>query len=144
MNISKELNDKLKELTKRLSGEWRVTGQDIDGKAEYRSMKGGFSLVQDVDFTVSGREIKIIQHIAYDQDTDTLQAHYMDTMGDESIYTWVLDGKTMRVSQGGKDSDTYFEAAFNDDNSEYVGMWHYPDSGDHDSQESQIVYKRIK
>jgi hypothetical protein len=32
----------------------------------------------------------VIQHVTYDQDSDTLQAHYMDTMGDESIYTWVL------------------------------------------------------
>jgi hypothetical protein len=66
----------------------------------------------------------------------------MDTMGDESIYTWVLDGQTMRVSLHDKESDTYFEARFNDDNTEYVGTWHYPD-GD-DASEERIVYSRMK
>ena len=68
----------------------------------------------------------------------------MDTMGDDSIYTWVLDGHKIRVSLGGKDSDTYFEATLNDDNSEYIGKWHYPDGGDYDATAEHIEYKRIK
>jgi hypothetical protein len=67
----------------------------------------------------------------------------MDTMGNDSTYTWVLEGQKVRVSLGGKDSDTYFEATLNDD-SEYTGTWHYPDGGDQDAEEARIVYKRIK
>ncbi|HMI04646.1 MAG TPA: lipocalin family protein [Pedobacter sp.] len=138
------INPKLKELTERLSGKWQVKGQEIDGEAEYKSMKGGFLLVMNVDFVVDGKKIKNIQHVAYDQDTDTLRAHYMDTKGDDSTYTWVLEGQKIRVSLGGKDSDTYFEATLNDDDSEYTGTWHYPDGGDQDAGEARIVYKRIK
>jgi hypothetical protein len=107
-------------------------------------VKGGLLLVSDVDFVVGGTKMKIIQHIAYDPDTDTLRARYMDTMGDDSTYTWVLDGQKIRVSLGGKDSDTYFEATLNDDNSEYIGAWHYPDGGDGDAAVERIEYKRIK
>jgi hypothetical protein len=82
--------------------------------------------------------------MAYDQDSDTLQARYMDTMGNASTYTWILEGQKIRVSLGGKDSDTYFEATLNDDDSEYTGTWHYPDGDDQDEEEARIVYKRIK
>ncbi|GAA4465809.1 hypothetical protein [Phytohabitans houttuyneae] len=135
---------KLVELTERLSGRWRVTGSGIDGKAEYKSLRGGLLLVMNVDFVVSGTEMKVIQHVAYDQDSDTLQARYMDTMGDESTYTWVLDGQKLRVSLGGKESDTFFEATFNDEDTEYIGTWHYPDDVDSGAADERIVYSRIQ
>ena len=91
-------DNKLVELTERLSGRWRVTGAGIDGEAEYKSLRGGLLLVMNVDFVVNGTEMKVIQHVTYDQDSDELQAHYMDTMGDQSTYTWVLDGQNLRVS----------------------------------------------
>ncbi len=144
VHASTEPNPKLAELTERLSGRWRVTGPGIDGMADYKSMRDGLLLVANVNFVVNGTEIKLIQHIAYEQDTDTLRAHYMDTMGDESTYTWVLDGQELRVSLGDKVSDTYFVAEFDDDNSEYVGMWHYPEGDiDNSAAEEQIIYTRI-
>lgn len=136
-------NPKLTELAQRLSGQWRVKGPGINGKAEYKSVRQGFLLVMNVDFVVNGTEMKVIQHVAYDQDTDMLRARYMDTMGDESTYTWVLDGKNLRVSLGDEKSDTFFNARFNDDNSEYVGTWHYPDDGGGNAAEEQIIYTRI-
>lgn len=138
-----EPHPKLAELTKRLSGKWRVSGPGIDGKAEYKSLRGGLLLVMNVDFVVSSTAMKVIQHVTYDQDSDTLQAHYMDTMGDESTYTWVLDGQKLRVSLGGKESNTFFEATFNHDNTEYVGTWHYPDDVGGVTDE-RIVYSRIE
>lgn len=137
-----ELNPKLVELTERLSGRWRVKGPGIDGKAEYKSVRGGVLLVMNVDFVVSDTEMKVIQHVTYDPGSDTLQAHYMDTMGDESTYTWVLDGHELRVSLGGKESDTFFAAIFNDDNTEYVGTWHYPDDVDGRAADQRIIYSR--
>jgi hypothetical protein len=139
-----EPNPKLVELTERLSGRWRVNGSGIDGKAEYKSLRGGLLLVMNVDFVVSGTEMRVIQHIIYDQDTDALQAHYMDTMGDESTYTWVLDGQKLRVSLGDKESDTFFEATFNEDNTEYIGTWHYPDDVDAGAGDERIVYSRVQ
>jgi hypothetical protein len=139
-----EPHHKLVELTERLSGRWRVTGPGIDGKAEYKPLRGGLLLVMNVDFVVSGTEMKVIQHVAYDQDSDTLQARYMDTMGDEATYTWVLDGQKLRVSLGGKESDTFFEATFNEESTEYIGTWHYPDDDDSGAADEPIVYSRIQ
>ena len=62
-------------------------------------------------------------------------------MGDDSTYEWVLDGQNLRVSLSDKTSDTFFEARFNDDNSEYAGTWHYSDD---DVPEEGIVYSRIE
>ncbi|TCC59424.1 hypothetical protein E0H73_22565 [Kribbella pittospori] len=134
-------NPKLVELTERMSGQWRVNGPGIDGRAEYKSLRDGLLLVMNVDFVVNGTEMKVIQHITHDPDTDVLRAHYMDTMGDDSTYEWVLDGQNLRVSLSDKASDTFFEASFNDDNSEYAGTWHYPDD---DVPEERIVYSRIE
>ena len=79
INMAKEPNTKLTELAERQVGKWRVSGPEIDGHAEFRSAKGGFLLVADVDFVAGGTKMKIIQHIAYDEGTDTLQSHHMDT-----------------------------------------------------------------
>ena len=143
MNSLHEPNAQLAELITRLSGRWRVTGPGIDGLAEFRSVNGGSLLVGDVDFVVNGVKIKNIQQIGYDQDTDTLRARYMDTAGDAAVYTWVLDGQSFRVTLDGADSDTYFEAAFADDNSQYVGTWHYPPGADAGAADERIVYTRM-
>jgi hypothetical protein len=143
MDRMNEPDARLTELTKRLTGRWRVSGPGIDGVAEYRSVNGGFLLVGDVDFVVNGNTIKNIQHIAYDHETDTLRARYMDTAGDASTYTWIPGGQGFRVTLGDADSDTYFEAAFAADNSEYTGTWHYPPGVDDDAADESIVYTRL-
>jgi hypothetical protein len=143
MNTSKEPDASLAELITRLSGRWRVSGPGIDGLAEYRPVNGGSLLVADVDFVVNGNKMKVIQHIAHDPDTDTLRARYMDTAGDASTYTWALDGQNFRVTQGSADSDTYFEATFDDDFSEYTGTWHYPSGDDGGAEDERIVYTRM-
>ena len=134
----------LVDLTERLSGRWRVMGPGIAGEAEYKPLRSGQLLVASVDFVVNGTKMKIIQHITYDHDAAALRAHYMDTMGDESIYTWTLHGKMLRVALGAGESDTYFEAEFNDDNSQYVGIWHYPDSIGDDAAVTRITYRRAE
>lgn len=143
VEAAEEPHPKLVELSQLLVGTWRVAGPDIEGRAEYRSMREGCLLVADVDFMVSGTRMKVIQHITYRQDSDTLRAQYMDTMGEEATYTWVLEHPEIRVSLGDKDSDTFFRATLNEDNSEYVGTWHYADGSPPDSAE-EIVYTRVK
>ncbi|HEX6877449.1 MAG TPA: hypothetical protein VF165_17465 [Nocardioidaceae bacterium] len=96
-----------------------------------------------VDFSVGDSRMRVIQHIAYDHDRDILLARYMDTMGDEATYAWVFDDRKIRVSFGDKNSDTYFEATLNEDHSQYIGTWHYPDRDSPDPAEN-IVYTRVQ
>lgn len=133
----------LAELTRRLSGRWRVSGPGIAGLAEYRPVNDGLVLVGDVDFVVNGTPIKNIQRIAHDRDADRLRAQYLDTAGDDSCFTWVLDGESFRVVQDGADSDTYFEGTFADDGSSYTGTWHYPPGQDDGAADEWITYTRI-
>lgn len=133
MNIPKDPNPKITELAERLVGKWRVKGPDIDGTVEFELMEGGFFLIQHIDFMQGDTKIKGIEYIAYDPDTDTLRSHFMDIMGENFTYTWALDGKKLRINFGDADSDMYFEATFNDDNTEYSGAWHYPDGGGYEA-----------
>jgi hypothetical protein len=143
VNAADEPNPKLVELSELLVGTWRVDGPDIRGQAEYQSKNGGRLLVAYVDFSVGDSRMRVIQHITYHQDRGTLLARYMDTMGDEATYTWVLEDRKIRVSLGEKDSNTYFQATLNEDNSQYVGTWHYPEGGPPDATEN-IVYTRVE
>ncbi len=132
----------LVELSDLLVGTWRVEGPDIKGTAEYLSKNEGHLLVAYVDFTIGDLRIRVIQHITHNQDRGTLQARYLDTMGDEATYTWILEGRSIRVSLGEESSDTYFQATLNEDNSQYLGTWHYPD-GDPSDQTETIAYTRV-
>ena len=141
--MADEPHPTLVELSELLVGTWRVDGPDIKGQAEYQSKNDGCLLVAYVDFSVGGTKMRVIQHITHHQDRDTLVARYMDTMGDEATYTWVLEDRKIRVSLGEADSGTYFQATLNEDNSQYVGTWHYPEGGPPDETES-IVYTRVE
>jgi hypothetical protein len=143
VNAAEEPDPKLVELSDLLVGTWRVDGPDISGTAEYRSRNGGRLLVAYVDFTVGDSRMRVIQHITHHPARGTLLARYMDTMGDEATYTWVLEDRTIRVSLGEEDSDTYFQATLNEDSSQYVGTWHYPEGGPSDETEN-IVYTRAE
>lgn len=124
-------NPKLAELTERLSGHWRVTGPGIEGAAEYRPQRNDQVLVGKIEVVVDGAPMTNLQRISHDQQTDSLRARYLDTLGNEADYTWTLDGRTVRVGLA-DDPDTYFEARFAEDYSEYAGTWHYPDGVDED------------
>ncbi|HET9420940.1 MAG TPA: hypothetical protein VFO49_07375 [Nocardioides sp.] len=143
MDAADEPHPKLVELSELMVGTWRVDGPDISGQAEYRSKDQGRLLVLYVDFSVGGQRMRVLQHITHHQDSDTLRARYMDTMGDEATYTWVLEDGKIRVSLGEEASDTYFQATLTDDNSQYTGTWHYPDGGPPDAAET-IVYTRVE
>jgi len=132
----------LVELSEILVGTWHVDGPDISGRAEYHSPRRG-CLVAYVDFRVAGVSMRVIQHITYDPDRGSMQARYLDTMGDEATYTWVLEDGRIRVSLGDRDSDTYFEAMLNEDRSQYVGAWHHPEGDPADATEN-IVYTRME
>jgi hypothetical protein len=142
VNAADEPDRKLIELSELLVGTWRVDGPDIKGQAEYQSKNGGRLLVAYVDFNVGDSRMRVIQHITHHPDRGILLARYMDTMGDEATYTWVLEDRKIRVGLDDEDSNTYFQATLNEDNSQYIGTWHYPEGGPTDATE-RIVYTRV-
>jgi hypothetical protein len=119
-------NAKLKHL-ERLVGTWRESGPVSSGQATFEWMEGGFFMIQRFDFTHSGRQIKGIEYIGYDEDTQTLRSHLMDNWGDNFVYTWEIDGDTLTIWFGDKGSDNFFKGTFSEDGASYSGRWQWPE-----------------
>ncbi len=113
----------------RLVGEWRVTGPFLQGVISFDWMEGGFFLIQHVDAEAGGRKIRGVEYIGFDEDTQTLRSHYMDTNGSNFTYTWAVDGDTINIWFGDKGSDNYFEGRFSEDGRSYSGKWTWPGGG---------------
>jgi hypothetical protein len=125
-NLPPSPNPALRKLD-RLVGRWTVDGSSVLGQVEYEWMEGGFFLIQHVDLTAFGRPIKGVEYIGFDEDTETLRSHFMDNNGSNFTYTWDLEGDTLRIWFGEKDSDNHFRGTFDETGNSYRGRWQWPD-----------------
>jgi Protein of unknown function (DUF1579) len=76
----------------RLVGAWDVSGPFLNGSISFEWMEGGFFLIQHVDARTPDQDVKGIEYIGFDEDTETLRSHYIDTRGSNFAYTWEVDG----------------------------------------------------
>ena len=113
----------------RLIGRWQVTGSLVQGFMTYEWMEGGFFLIQHVDAEAGDRQIRGVEYIGFDEDTQTLRSHYMDVHGANFTYTWEIDGDTIRIWFGDLGSDNFFEGHFSEDGHSYSGAWQWPGGG---------------
>jgi hypothetical protein len=113
----------------RLVGKWKATGSYLEGFMVFEWMEGGFFLIQHVDAHHGERQIKGVEYIGFDEDTQTLRSHYMDTHGSNFTYTWELVGDTLKIWFGDKGSDDFFVAKFSEDGNSYSGRWQWPGGG---------------
>ena len=113
----------------RLVGDWEITGSFVQGSASFEWMEGGFYLIQRVNAEGGGRTIRGVEYIGYDEDTETLRSHFMDIHGANFTYTWEVEGDTLRIWFGGKDSDNAFVGHFAQDGTSYSGEWKWPGGG---------------
>jgi hypothetical protein len=113
----------------RLVGAWEASGPFFTGTVRFEWMEGGFFLVQHVDAQAGGREIRGVEYIGFDEDTQTLRSHYLDTQGSNFTYTWAIEGDTIRIWFGAKGSDNFFEGRFSEDGESYSGRWQWPGGG---------------
>lgn len=113
----------------RLVGKWEVSGSFLQGFMTYEWMEGGFFFIQHVDCYTRERQIKGIEYIGFDEDTQTLRSHYMDIHGANFTYTWQIEGDTIRICFGEKDSENFFEGRFSEDGDSYSGEWRWPGGG---------------
>ena len=112
-----------------LVGRWTVSGPYLNGMIGFEWMEGGFFLVQNVDARTPERKIKGVEYIGFEEDTQTLRSHYLDTNGSNFTYTWELDGGRIRIWFGDKDSDNLFDGHFSEDGNSYSGRWRWPGGG---------------
>jgi hypothetical protein len=124
--MPKTPNPALKKLD-RLVGTWKVSGPNIDGEIRFEWMEGSFFLIQHFDFTYSKRKVRGVEYISFDEDTETLRSHMMDTVGSNFTYTWNIEGDTLTIWFGDKDSDNFYRGKFSDDGNVNSGRWQWPE-----------------
>jgi hypothetical protein len=113
----------------RLVGAWDVSGPFLNGSISFEWMEGGFFLIQRVDARTPDQDVKGIEYIGFDEDTETLRSHYMDTRGSNFAYTWEVDGDTIRIWFGDKGSNNFFQGRFSEGGNSYSGRWQWPGGG---------------
>jgi hypothetical protein len=111
----------------RLVGTWRITGEQFNGTTTFEWMDGGFYLIQRSESDHNGRRFTAVEYIGYDQDTDTLRSHMMDSAGSNFTYTWQLDGDQLTVWFGDHGSDNFLSATIDPTGTTVTGGWQWPD-----------------
>jgi hypothetical protein len=112
-----------------LVGTWDVSGPFLNASLRFEWMDGGFFLVQHIDGRSADREIRGVEYIGFDEDTQTLRSHYMDNQGSNFTYTWAVEEEIVRIWFGERDSDNFFEGRFSEDRNSYSGRWQWPGGG---------------
>lgn len=142
-NKTIEPDSKMKELD-RLVGTWEVSGTDISGKVTYEWMEGGFFLIQYVDLEQYGQKIKGMEIIGQDKEfgaekpTEDIKSRYYDNLGNTFIYIYEIQGDTLTIWGGDKDSGACYKGQFSEDGNLNSGAWVYPDGGGYDSTMRRI------
>lgn len=124
-------SEKLK-LLDRLVGTWELSG-DSTGTVTYRWMDGGFFLIQDIDITVFGDNVKAVEYIGhlhpFGQDpSEDIYSRVYDTQGNTLDYVYEMEGDTLTIWGGEKGSPAYFKGTFTDHDTN-EGAWVYPGGG---------------
>ena len=104
------------------------------GRVTYEWMEGGFFLIQNVDMTLFGQEIKAIEAIGHlrpvGQDPDEeIRSRAYDSAGNTLDYVYEIEGDTLTIWGGEKGSPAYYRGTFSDDGNENAGEWVYPGGG---------------
>ena len=135
-------NPDLKNLD-RLVGTWKLTG-DTEGTVTYEWMEGGFFLIQHVDLTLYGHDVKAIEIIGHlqlfgEKPSQDIRSRAYDSVGNTLDYVYELDDETLTIWGGEKGSPAYYKGTFSDDGNTNAGEWVYPGGGGY-----QSTMKRVK
>lgn len=109
-----------------LIGKWHVeTEIGMDGYATFEWMEGGFFLIQRFHFATEEETIKGIEYTGFDEDTQTLRSHMMDTQGHNFTYTWDIIGDNVWYWFGDRDSDRFSHGKLSKDGKTIAGRWQW-------------------
>lgn len=126
-NLPTEPHPELRKLD-RLVGTWTESGPAVSGSSTSRWMEGGYFLVNHVDFhTPGGRQIKAVEYIGFDEDTQTLRSHLMDNHGANFTYTYDIQGDAITIWFGEKGSANFYRGNFSADGTVQSGRWQWPE-----------------
>lgn len=135
-------NPDLKSLD-RLVGTWKQSG-GVEGKITYEWMECGFFLIQHVDLERYGHKIKGIEIIGHLQPfgeeptKDIISRFFSFVDGMTLDYVYEVDGDTLTIWGGERDSPAYYKGVFSDDGNTLTGNWVYPGGGGYESTAKRV------
>jgi len=82
-------------------------------------MEGGFFLIQHVNFTLHGHDVKAIEIIGHLQPfgeapSNDIKSRAYDSVGNTFDYVYEIDDDTLTIWGGEKGSPAYFKGKFSD------------------------------
>jgi hypothetical protein len=126
-------NPDLKSL-ERLIGTWKQSGE-VSGEVTYEWMEVGFFLIQHVDMEQYGQKIKGIEVIGHphpfgeEMSKDIKSRFYSFLDGMTLDYVYEIDGDTLTIWGGERDSPAYYKGQLSEDGNTLTGGWVYPGGG---------------
>jgi hypothetical protein len=135
-------NPDLKSLD-RLIGTWKQSG-GVAGEITYEWMEGGFFLTQRVDLEQYGQKIKGIELIGHLQSfgeepsKDIKSRFYSFLDGMTLDYVYELEGDTLTIWAGERDSPAFYKGKFSKDGNTLTGEWVYPGGGGYQSTSTRV------
>lgn len=129
----------------RLVGTWKISG-GAKGIVTYEWMEGGYFLIQHVELEQGGLNIKGIEVIGHErkfgaQPSEHIKSRFYDNLGDTFDYVYELNGDTLTIWAGEKDSPAYYQGSFGDNGNSLSGSWVYPDGGGYESTAVRLELK---
>jgi hypothetical protein len=127
----------------RLVGTWQVSG-GTQGRSTYTWMDGGFFLIQHLDMVSDGRPVKGLEVIGHLQPfggetSADIHSRYYGGGGETFDYVYEMDGDTLTIWGGERDSPAYYRGTFSADGNTLAGAWVYPGGGGYESTSIRIT-----
>ncbi len=117
----------------RLVGRWQITG-DAEGTATYEWMDGGFFLIQHVDMTLQGHQVKVTEIIGHlqpfgEEPSQDIWSRAYDSKGFTFDYVYEMQQDTLMIWGGERGSPAYFKGTFSADGDTNTGAWVFSRGG---------------
>ena len=121
----------------RLVGTWDVNG-GAPGTVRYEWMEGGYFLVQHVELEQFGQRIvgmEVIGNLRPFGEPASADVHsrFYDTAGNTFDYVYAVEGDTLWIWAGERDSPAFFRGTFAEGDRVVTGAWVFPGGGGYDS-----------
>jgi hypothetical protein len=127
----------------KLVGTWKLGG-DTEGTVTYEWLEGGFFLMQRVNMTLFGNNVKAIEIIGHlrpfgEEPGTDIRSRAYDSVGNTLDYVYELDGDTLTIWGGERGSPAYFRGTFSVDGNTNAGAWVYPGGGGYKSTMTRVT-----
>ena len=112
-------------------GTWEMKGRTLNskednvvGRTTFEWLPGGFFLQQRIELNFMGMELRSVELIRYDPDTQSFPSHVYSNMSPMPLpYTWDVQGDDLTISVAYGPIDATFQGKFSEDGKRFSGGW---------------------